>query len=413
MARSILHSDLNNFYASVECLYNPALRNKPVAVCGDTEARHGIVLAKNDLAKTCGIRTGHVIWQAKQLCPELTIVPPHYDRYLAFSRYVTDIYREYTNRVEHFGLDECWMDVSETSHLFGSAEQIAETIRQTIKDHLKITVSIGVSYNKVFAKLGSDMQKPDAITVITKDNFRQLVWPLPASDLLYVGPATTKKLFRRGIHTIGQLANMDVGVLNSLFGVIGEMLWLFANGKDATTVRDFDENSLIKSIGNSTTCPRDLITDDDVRITLYLLCESVAQRLRDHHFLSRTVSIWMRDCNLCSITRQETIQTPTNLSTQLFETAFSLYRRNHIIGRPIRSLGVRASNLVSDHVVQTSFLPEFLDDWKTQALERTIDALRNCYGHGCIKRAVMLSDRSLSAVNPREDHIIHPVGFLR
>ena len=185
----ILHSDMNNFYASVEILYDPALRDKPVAVAGDEEARHGIVLAKNDIAKRLGIHTGQVLWEARQQCPELVCVPAHYERYLAFSAQAREIYTSYTDQVESFGLDECWLDVTGSVGLFGDGPTIANDIRGRIRRELGLTVSVGVSFNKVFAKLGSDMKKPDAITVITPENYRERAWSLPVSDLLYVGPA--------------------------------------------------------------------------------------------------------------------------------------------------------------------------------------------------------------------------------
>lgn len=207
--RTILHCDMNNFYASVECLYNPALRGKPVAVGGDVEARHGIILAKNYEAKKYGVQTGEALWQAKQKCPGLTIVPPSFEKYLRFSRLAREIYGCYTDRIESFGLDECWLDLTGSERLFGGGKAVADKLRERIKFELGVTISVGVSHNKIFAKLGSDMKKPDATTVITRENYKDVVWPLPVSDLLFVGPATTRKLARYGIHTIGQLAQAD------------------------------------------------------------------------------------------------------------------------------------------------------------------------------------------------------------
>ena len=262
----ILHSDMNNFYASVEILYDPSLNGRPVAVAGDEEARHGIVLAKNDLAKQFGIRTGQVLWEARQQCPELICVPAHYERYLHFSALARDIYISYTDQVEAFGLDECWLDVTGSVGLFGDGVTIANDIRARIRRELGLTVSVGVSYNKVFAKLGSDMKKPDATSVITPDNFRETAWRLPVSDLLYVGPATTRKLAQFGIHTIGALAQADQGFLYSLLGKNGIMLHRFANGQDHSGVRRYYAVPPMKSIGNSTTAPRDLVSEDDVKI---------------------------------------------------------------------------------------------------------------------------------------------------
>ena len=287
MERCILHCDMNNFYASVECLYRPEIRNKPVAVTGDVESRHGIVLAKNMIAKKMGVTTGEAIWQAKNKAPNLVCVPPDYSKYLRFSRLARNILYNYTDRVEAFGLDENWADITGSLGLFSSAYDIAEEIRQRVKDELGVTVSIGLSWNKIFAKLGSDYQKPDAITVITKDNYQDIVWPLPVSDLLYVGRATTRKLLSRGIVTIGDLANSDPLLLQMFLGKWGLTLSSFAKGLDESPVRHIDERAVIKSIGNSITAPRDLTNDLDARLLFICLAESVAARLRENMLKSR------------------------------------------------------------------------------------------------------------------------------
>jgi len=257
MERVILHSDLNNFYASVECLYNPDLRDKPVAVGGDVEARHGIILAKNYHAKKYGILTGEAIWQAQQKCRDLVVVPPNFKRYMRFSQMARDIYADYTDQCESFGLDECWLDVTGSYRLFGDGKAIADKIRERIKFEMGITASVGVSFNKIFAKLGSDIKKPDATTIISKDNFKDVVWKLPVNELLYVGRATHKKLNRYGIKTIGDLANTELKYLEYWLGKWGCMLWTFANGYDTSPVSNIGAKSLIKSVGNSTTTPRD------------------------------------------------------------------------------------------------------------------------------------------------------------
>lgn len=305
MERVILHSDLNNFYASVECLDDPALDGKPVAVCGDPELRHGIVLAKNQLAKGFGVTTGQAIWQAKQQCRGLVIVPPHYDRYLELSKAVREIYVSYTDRVEPFGLDECWLDVGGSASLFGDGSAIADEIRARVRRELGLTVSVGVSFNKVFAKLGSDYKKPDATTVITRTNYQEVVWALPVSDLLYVGPATTKKLGRYGIRTIGDLARTSVEFPHTVLGKVGVMLWRFANGLDTSGVSTYYAVPPVKTIGNSTTAPRDLVSDDDIKITLYALCESVGARLREQRSLCGTVQLGVRDSALIGYERQK------------------------------------------------------------------------------------------------------------
>lgn len=411
MERVILHSDLNNFYASVECLYDPALRSKPVAVSGNPEARHGIVLAKNYAAKACGVCTGNPLWLAKQKCPDIVFVPPHYDLYMQYSHLARQIYNDYTDQVEPFGLDECWLDVTGSTGLFGSGKAIADKLRHRIKNELGVTASVGVSYNKIFAKLGSDLRKPDATTVILQDQFQQMIWPLPVSELLYVGRATLSKLKRYGIRTIGELASTDRKFLRMLLGQNGETLWTFANGLDTSVVSNINTKSIVKSIGNSTTTPRDLISPEDIKITLYVLCESVSARMREYGFVCRTVRLSIRDSGLKTYERQGPLIYPNRTAESLFEKAYELFMRNHN-GKPVRSLGVRACNLELRSSEQLSFLPDIARLQKLEQLEETIDDIRNRFGHFAVKRGIMLSDTALSGLNPKEDHIIHPESFF-
>ena len=411
--RIILHSDFNNFYASVECLFNPILRGKPVAVAGDVQERHGIVLAKNDLAKQHGVSTGDPLWLARQKCPEIVFTPPHFDRYLRCAKTARDIYAQYTDQVESYGLDECWMDVTGSTRLFGGGRQIADEIRSRIKSELGITASIGVSFNKVFAKLGSDMKKPDATTVIDREHFKQVVWPLPASDLLFVGRATAARLARLGVHTIGQLAQTSQNTLKSILGKNGLMLWSFANGHDTSPVSRQGGRLLIKSVGNGTTAPRDLISDQDIRITLYILCESVAERLRENHFVAGTLQLGIRDSSLFSCVRQAPLPYRTASAQELFQTAYGLCRRHHRAGAPIRSLHVRACNLSIQDSVQLSLLPEQVAREKRDRLEEAVDGIRRRYGHFAVQRAVMLADPQLAKLDPRKDHAAHPEPFRK
>lgn len=412
MDRVILHSDLNNFYASVECLYDPSIRGKPVAVAGDVEKRHGIILAKNYIAKQYGIKTGEAQWEAKAKCPDIVFVPVHFERYIKFSKLVRDIYSDYTDQIESFGLDECWLDVS-GSKKYGDGEKIANNIRERIKSELGVTASVGVSYNKIFAKLGSDMKKPDATTIISKENYKDVVWPLPAEELLYVGRKTKEKLRISQIHTIGDLATANVKQLRNKLGINGYTLWMFANGWDTSLVKHKTSDPYIKSIGNSTTTPRDLLCDEDVKVTLYVLCESVASRLREHNFRCTTVQITIRDSDLGYLQRQCTFAYPTCISNTLFKKAFYLYKTNYPTGRPIRSIGVRACNLVSNQVTQMSFLPEASGQLKQEELERCVDFLRSRFGHYGIKRGLMLMDNTLSNLNPKDDHTIHPESYFK
>ncbi|MCD8151286.1 MAG: DNA polymerase IV [Clostridiales bacterium] len=413
MDRVILHSDMNNCYASIELLHHPKLRGHPIAVGGDPEARHGIVLAKDQIAKKAGVKTGMALWQARQVCPEIIFVPPHMDLYLRFSKLAREIYADYTDQQEPFGLDECWLDVSHSGSYKGDGMTIAKEISSRIKYELGVTVSIGVSWNKIFAKLGSDYKKPDAITAITKDNFHQIAWPLPVGDLLYVGRATQKKLNLYGIRTIGQLAQTDPELLHRWLGKMGLVLHMFANGEDQTPVAVEDYHAPIKSIGNSTTTPRDLVSDTDVKIIVYALAESVSARLRENNFKCRVVEISIRDSDLYSFTRQHKISSPTDLTTEIAENAMKLFYDNYRWRKPIRSVGVRACDLVeADCPIQ---LDLFIDENKRERLHKmdmTVDVIRRRFGYESIQRGLMYQDRLLSKLNAKDDHTVHPRGYF-
>lgn len=412
--RTILHVDLNNFYASIECLYNPALRNKAVAVAGDPKNRHGIVLAKNMPAKKMGVKTGEAIWQAKEKVPDLICVPPHYDKYLRFSRAARKIYYRYTNQVESFGIDEAWLDVTGSENLFGSGPDIAEKIRRTMKDELGLTVSIGVSWNKIFSKFGSDYKKPNAVTCITKENFKDIVWPLPVSELLYVGKASAYKLNRRAIFTIGDLAARDPALLKLTLGKWGLILSDFARGLDSSPVRTIDERSAIKSIGNGVTTPRDITNADDAKLVFICLAESVAARLRESGLKCTGVEITLRDNTLYTVNRQMQLPCPTCYSEDIINAAMQLLYRNYdfYTGKHLRSLGVRGINLVTaDAGIQLDlFRKDDLD--KKEKLAKTVDQLRYRFGHNAVLRAAMLLDDALR-INPKDDHVIHPYSFFR
>ena len=412
MQRTILHIDLNNFYASVECLYRPELRNKPVIVCGDAEARHGIVLAKNYPAKILGIKTGEAIWEAKMKCPEVISVTANFRKYIRFSRLARKIFSDYTDQIEPFGIDEAWIDVSDSVRLYGDGKTIADQIRQRFKTELGLTGSVGVSFNKIFAKLGSDMKKPDATTVITEDNYKQLVWPLPVGELLYVGRSTRRKLQSRAMFTIGDLAKRDIKSLSLLLGVWGETLWHFANGLDSAPVRLYGEESIVKSVGNSTTTPRDLLNLDDVKLIVYVLGESVAARLRAHGLKCTTVSISVRDKELQSFERQCKLGAPTFLSGDIASKAIELFTLSYSWNKPIRSLGVRGADLVTaDGHIQIDLFDK--DKTGLEILEKTMDGLRKRFGHYSIQRCAMLLDPKLSGFNPKDDHTIHPVSYFK
>ena len=413
--RSVLHIDMNACYASIECLYDPSIRNLPVAVGGDVEARHGIILAKNQIAKRFGVKTGEALWQAKQKCPELHIVPPHFDRYLRFSRMAREIYADYTDLVEPFGLDEVWCDVTGTQKLRERGmEALANEIRERVKFELGITVSVGASWNKIFAKLGSDYKKPDAVTVFTPENYRDKVWPLPASDLLGVGRATERKLASRGIHTIGDIAAAPPSMLRGILGKWGLILHDFATGYDTSPVARAGDETVIKSIGNSTTTPRDLCCDEDAGIVYWMLCESVAERMRESGFLCRGVQVHIRDNELASFERQLKLESPTCLASTLHEAAMRLLRENWDWHKPLRSIGVRATDLLpASTPVQCSIFEDSERQEKRERLERSVDDLRRRFGHYCVGRAVCVSDPTLRNISPKDEHVIHPVGYFK
>ena len=412
MERVILHCDANSFYASVECLYRPELRGRPVAVSGDAEARHGIILTKNQIAKRYGVKTGEAIWQAKQKCPDLVCVPPDFALYSRFSRRMRALYEEYATRVESFGLDECWVDLSNPDFTFNDGIRTAEEIRRRVREELGITVSVGVSFNKVFAKLGSDYKKPDATTVISRGNFRQIVWPLPVGDLLFVGPATRRRLAPLGIATIGDLARCDPAVLQRRLGKNGLTLFAFANGEDHSPVMQTDQRAAIKSIGNSTTPPHDLTCMDDARCIFTLLAESVAARLRQEGVRARCVNISARNTELITGSCQCMLRHPTNLTDEIARAALQLFDARFGAKFPFRSVGLSCSHLSSDHApLQLDFTGDAARRMHMETLERSIDALRSRYGHQVVQRGVVLRDAACAKINPVEDHTIHPVPF--
>jgi len=413
MKRVILHCDLNSFYASVECLYRPEVRSLPVAVCGRADLRHGIVLAKNQIAKQYGIVTGEVVWQAKQKCPHLVVINPNYSRYLLFSKEAREVYADYTDQIESFGIDECWLDVTGSAGLFGTGEKIAHEIKERMKKEVGITVSVGVSYNKIFAKLGSDLKKPDAVTSISEENYRQLIWPLDAGELLYVGRSTRRKLKNIAISSIGKLAETPLSVLRSALGKWGETLWVFANGLDETPVMKVDCQSFIKGIGNSMTTARDLENDKDVKVTFYVLAESVAQRLRKHNLKGKTVQIYIRDNQLFSLERQGQLSVGSYVSGVIAKKAMDIFIANWRWINPIRSLGIRVTGLfAADSGMQLSLFGEDNQHMKLASLEKSIDEIRRRYGHYSIQRALLMSEKTLNA-NPAQENVIHPVSFFR
>ena len=391
--RAILHSDLNCFYASVEMMLDPSLRGKAVAVCGSTEDRHGIVLAKSELAKKAGIKTGMVNWEAQRLCKDLIIVPPQYDQYLKYSKLTQAIYQRYTDLIEPFGMDECWLDVSGSLNACGDPMTIAESIRNTVREELGLTVSIGVSYNKIFAKLGSDMKKPDAITEITEDTYQEKIWGLPCSELIYCGSSTTKKLDRMGIRTIGQLAQADPRYLQSSLGINGYALWTYANGKDTSRVMHRDFVSPVKSVGHGITCVSDLVSEDEVWKVMLSLTQDIGHRFRLHGLAARGVQIAVRGNDLFGSQYQTKLPFKTQLPSEIAQAAFLLFKGNYSWRSHVRAVTVRAIDLVP--VNATEQLSLFNDNEKRERRERLedcVEEIRGRFGKEALTYCALLGD---------------------
>lgn len=413
MERIIFHVDANSFYASVECSYRPELQGKAVSVCGDPEARHGIVLTSSIEAKRRGVKTGMAIWQARRLCPELIIVPPDYPLYIHFSKRMRTIIEDYSDRVEAFGLDENWADLSLPGRTIDDGERLAHELRQRIREELGITVSIGVSFGKVLAKLGSDMKKPDAVTVLRREDFREKTAHLPVSDLLYVGRATTRKLADVSIRTIEDLANAPDAVLLSRLGKNGLMIKSFALGQETSPVRPCTVDAAIKSIGNSTTTPHDIATMDDARCVYYLLAESVAARLRDSGFRTRCVSISARTTSLVTTTHQCMLDCPTNITSEIAEAACRLFAERYEKALPMRSVGLQCAMLTGpDDPLQLDMLGIQRHREQRERMDTALDSIRRRFGHNVVQRGVVLTDSAFAHINPKEDHVIHPVGYV-
>ncbi|MBE7055999.1 MAG: DNA polymerase IV [Ruminococcaceae bacterium] len=384
--RTILHCDCNGFYASVECTLKPELKNVPMAVCGNPENRHGIILAKNDLAKAYNIKTAETIWQAKSKCPELVLVQPHHDLYQKYSDRINEIYKEYTDMVEPFGIDESWLDVTASKNLFGSGVEIADKLRERIKSELGLTISVGVSFNKVFAKLGSDYKKPDATTEFSLENWQEKIFPLSVGDLLFVGHKAEEKLNSLCIYTIGDLASSDQKILINHFGKMGETLWIYANGLDTSPVISPCENDDVKSVGNGNTFKKDLTKWEEVSFGVKCLSESVATRLRKKQLKCSTISVAIKDPEFKTISKQKKLLYPSYISREITTCALELIKSYWPDGKPIRTITITATNLIKEDE-DISQLTLFEDDKKInikreklEKLEETLDMLKEKFG---------------------------------
>ena len=393
--RVILHSDMNSFYASVEMMLDPKLRGKAVAVCGSTEERHGIVLAKSELAKQAGVKTGMVNWEARQRCPDLIVVPPQYDQYLKYSKLAHEIYYRYTDLVEPYGMDECWLDVT-GSGIYGTGKEIAEEIRQATKDELGLTVSIGVSFNKIFAKLGSDLKKPDAITEITPENYKEKVWPLAAAELLYVGPATEKKLARYSIRTIGQIAEVGPDALQQMFGINGVKLWHYASGTDTSRVMQKDFVSPIKSVGHGITCTSDLQSEEEVYKVMLELAQDVGHRLRLHELAATGVQISVRGNDILGAQYQCKLPYMTQVPLEIAHAGFSLFRERHRWDKRVRAVTIRAIDLVpQDQPEQIVIFSDQERHERRNRLQDAIEDIRRRFGNTAVYNAILMGDKKM------------------
>ena len=406
--RVILHSDLNNFFASVEIALNPALKGKPLIVCGDPKERHGIVLAKNEEAKKFGIKTAETVYSALKKCPELQMVGSHFHEYKKYSLLVKEIYARYTDCIEECSIDECALDMTESTFLFGSGYEIAQRIREEVKTELGLTVSIGVSFNKIFAKLASELKKPDAVTEITRENYQTRVWGLPVGELLFVGKSTQETLRKIGVRTIGELANADEALLSKVLGKRGRQLRVYARGEDEEPVNPVKDKEDLKSVGNSTTLPKDIWDREEIKRWFYALAESVTARLRAADVgRASTVHIVVRDTQMKDVTCQTKIL-PTAHCGDIAKAAYALYCQHFPLGMRVRMLGITVSGF--DYHIEQMTLDGALDgqDYeKEERMESAVEKIRKKYGYATLQRGVVMEDEKLNGLDIRgkkEEH---------
>lgn len=403
--------DMNSFYVSVELRDRPEEMEKAVAVGGDEENRHGIILAKTPLAKKYGVKTGEPIWQAKKKWPSLVILPPHYDKYLEVSKKAHKIYYSYTNQVEPFGMDECFLDVTGSKMLFGDGYKIGNEIKSRIKRELKVTVSVGRSFNKVFAKLASDMAGRDEICEINRDNFKKVVWPLEIDEMIMIGVKTKRKLNKINIYTLGDLAGAESSMLRSLFGINGLKFKNWANGYDDSKVLDYYSQIPIKTIGRSITCSEDLLNEFEVRAVIQKLSQDISKRLIENKFLARGIHVGYRDHDLCSFGYDRMLDYPTNSSIEITELAMEVLREHRELENRMRAIYIRAIKLISDREsIQADFFKDISSHEKSLNLESAIYFIRKRYGKDAITYANLLGD--IKMPNDGREMVIMPHSFF-
>ena len=391
MDRTILHCDCNSYFASVESISRPELISVPMAVCGDPESRHGIILAKNELAKSYGIKTAETIWQAKKKCPNLVLVSAHHHLYEEYSEKINRIYEQYTDLVEPFSIDESWLDVTGSMHKFRTGQEIADELRRRIREEIGITISVGVSFNKIFAKLGSDYKKPDATTVITHENYQKIIWPLPARDMLFVGSVAAERLAGMGIDTIGAIAAAGLEQMKALLGRSGETIWEYAMGLDNSPVKSREDLGPPKSIGNSITFPHDLTNRRDICSGLLALCDQVGSRLRKYNLYCSTVQIQIRDPYFRTISRQQKLTAPTNVTKEIYDATVALAEKSWTMTAPVRLLSVTGMCLTDSCAEQMALIDDTTDEKvRNTKLDQAMDKIRARYGNDSISYARLM-----------------------
>lgn len=415
MERVVLHCDANSFYANCELVERPALCGLPFAVCGSTEERHGIVLAATKEAKAKGVKTAMVNWEARQWCPELITVPPNYQRYIYFSKRLRALYEQYTDRVEPFGLDECWLDITKPGVGPREGLRLADQLRGRVREELGLTISVGISFNKVFAKLGSDLRKPDASTLISRGNFRQKVWPLPVEKLLGVGERVRHNLAKRNIRTIGDLAIQSPQQMEAWIGKMGITLQRFAAGEDTSPVSRATEEAEVKSVGNSITSPQDMHTLKDAHCVLYAVADSVASRLREMEMRGKCVSLMVRDAEMRCFSAQKTLDHYTAQAEEMVPVAMELIKAKGLERHlPYRSLGLSMEMLQTDRQpVQTDMLGRSSRLEKLERLSQAVDEIHLRFGVRAIERGLALANPIYNTIIPRANHLVHPDGFMK
>lgn len=399
--KTILHCDLNNFYASVEQKLHPEFDGMPLAVCGNPQTRHGIVLAKNQLAKQAGVQTGEAIWMSKQKCPDIVFVSPHYDEYVRYSKKVFEIYSRFTDRVESFGIDECWLDVSGSEKLFGDGVCIADKLRDLVKKETGLTISVGVSFTKVLAKLGSDLKKPDATTLLSRENYMSVIGNMSPSELIMIGKRTGEKLAKLNIRTIKQLADADVNALRYHFGIIAQNMINAACGIETEQVKKIDEIRVPKSVSNGTTTPRNIENIKEAKVVIYALSDMVAMRLRKYNLVANTVGLAIKDPQLKWVSKQMSVFPATANSQDIAQYAINLLKSMHDFNSPLRAITVHTSRLENKEQCQISLFDG--NGEKQEKLENSIDKIRSKYGYNSVKRGLLLKNELTGNLHEDDD----------